>query len=195
MGRWFEVDENCLIPRPETALLVKEAAKRQNVKTVLDVGTGCGIIAITLKILHPEWEITALDLSEKALEKARKNADEMGVFLNFECRDVLQISEAKFDMIVSNPPYVCESEKAEMTDSVLNFEPSSALFVPDENPLLFYRHLAKFHAPVLCVEINENYATETSQLFENEGYKVSVAQDEYGKNRVILGLLNSQRFL
>ena len=188
MGRWFHVDEGCLIPRPETALLVETAAAQTDVRTVLDVGTGSGIIAITLKTLHPEWDVTAWDFSEKALEIARKNADEMGVFVKFEQCDVLQTDEAEFDLIVSNPPYVCEKEKVDMTASVLDFEPHSALFVPDADPLLFYRKLAGFHAPKLVVEINEKYAAETSELFSSAGYETDIFLDEFGKERVLLGI-------
>ncbi|MBQ2067542.1 MAG: peptide chain release factor N(5)-glutamine methyltransferase, partial [Paludibacteraceae bacterium] len=152
-GLDLKVTPATLIPRPETAELVKNISNHfKQLQTtsnfrVLDVGTGSGCIAIALKKAHPEWEVTGIDISPEAIEIARENARRNNVEVNFEVADIfnyqLSIINYQFDLIVSNPPYICESEKAVMRPNVLNFEPATALFVPDNDPLKFYRKIAQ----------------------------------------------------
>ena len=197
------VTPDTLIPRPETAELVDQIVRSfQTVKDIkeplrlLDIGTGTGCIAIALKHAFPHWEITAVDVSEKALEIARQNANKNNAQVNFVKCDILsdEISRlGTFDIIVSNPPYICENEKNEMRANVLDYEPSTALFVPDDNPLLFYRRIASM---ALCkhlfFEINEHYAVEMHELLKQNGFvDIQLTNDIYGKPRIIQGRLSS----
>lgn len=215
-GMRFFVNENVLIPRPETEELVEKLAvssyqfssfrpKRSEVEkspanvSILDIGTGSGCIAISLAKLIPNSDVTAMDVSEKALEVARKNAEANGVNVHFVLDDILNSNvqthgraSQQFDIIVSNPPYVCESEKSEMRANVLDHEPSSALFVPDSDPLVFYRKILEFAQKALkpdgqiWFEINEKFGKETSELCREKGFKnVEIIKDFRGKERIV----------
>lgn len=213
-GMRFFVNENVLIPRPETQELVEKLAvssyqfssfrpKRSEVEkspanvSILDIGTGSGCIAISLAKMIPNSDVTAMDVSEKALEMARKNAKANGVNVHFVLDDILQPTTAElidnqFDIIVSNPPYVCESEKLEMRANVLDHEPSSALFVPDSDPLIFYRKILEFAQKALkpngqiWFEINERFGKETAELCHSKGFKnVEIIKDFRGKERIV----------
>ena len=204
-GMRFFVNENVLIPRPETEEMVRLlavghwplAVKTDGRPSILDIGTGSGCIAISLAKLIPNSDVTAVDVSEKALEVARKNAEENGVNVHFVLNDILQPStteliDNQFDIIVSNPPYVCESEKSEMRANVLDHEPSSALFVPDSDPLVFYRKILEFAQNALkpdgevWFEINERFGKETAKLCREKGFKnVEIIKDFRGGERVV----------
>jgi release factor glutamine methyltransferase len=151
-GLFFEVNASTLIPRPETEQLTQLILKKLPLfpLRILDVGTGSGCIAITLKKERPDCELFACDISRETLQTARKNADNQNVSVNFFCCDILSennfASLPKMDVIVSNPPYVCFSEKSKMRPNVLLHEPETALFVDDENPLLFYSAITKMAA-------------------------------------------------
>ena len=197
------VTPDTLIPRPETAELVEQIIRSfQGIKTakeplkVLDIGTGTGCIAIALKRAFPHWKITAIDVSQKALEIARKNATKNNAQIHFIKCDILSDEInclGTFDIIVSNPPYICENEKSEMRANVLNYEPSTALFVPNDDPLLFYRRIASMGlCKHLFFEINEHYATEMYELLKQKGFiNIQLTNDIYGKARIIQGRLSS----
>lgn len=197
----FRVTPDTLIPRPETEELVGWVASLLPSAapcSVLDVGTGTGCIAISLAKQFPRAQVTAWDISEGALAVAQQNAQANGVTVDFRRTDVLEMvnesavsapsSDALY--IVSNPPYICERERAEMETHVLDYEPASALFVPDTDPLLFYRALARLgqqlHAAAVLVEINQAYGQETVRMFQSSGYSnVELRRDIYGKDRMI----------
>lgn len=177
-GETFFVDENTLIPRPETEelleLTIDEIQKKglQNPK-ILDIGTGSGIIPIILKKYFPEAEICSMDISSKALEVAKRNAEFHKVEINFVENDYLKncLSE-KYDVIISNPPYIAIEENAEIEHSVKGFEPNLALFSPNEDALIFYRKIsqdAENHLKkngLIFLEINQKYGKETADLFQ-----------------------------
>lgn len=197
----FRVTPDTLIPRPETEELVGWVASLLPSAapcSVLDVGTGTGCIAISLAKQFPRAQVTAWDISEGALAVAQQNAQANGVTVDFRRTDVLEMvnesavsapsSDALY--IVSNPPYICERERAEMETHVLDYEPASALFVPDADPLLFYRALARLgqqlNAAAVLVEINQAYGQETVRMFQSSGYSnVELRRDIYGKDRMI----------
>lgn len=197
----FRVTPDTLIPRPETEELVGWVASLLPFEapcSVLDVGTGTGCIAISLAKQFPRAQVTAWEISEEALAVARQNAQANGVAVDFRRTDVLEVvnesaasapsSDALY--IVSNPPYICERERAEMETHVLDYEPASALFVPDTDPLLFYRALARLgqqlKAAAVLVEINQAYGQETVRMFQSSGYSnVELRRDIYGKDRMI----------
>lgn len=197
----FRVTPDTLIPRPETEELVGWVASllpSEAPCSVLDVGTGTGCIAISLAKQFPRAQVTAWDISEGALAVARQNAETNGVTVDFCQKDVLEVvNESAASMpssdalyIVSNPPYICERERAEMEAHVLDYEPASALFVPDSDPLLFYRALARLgqqlKAAAVLVEINQAYGQETVRMFQSSGYSnVELRRDIYGKDRMI----------
>ena len=193
----LRVDENVLIPRPETEGLVELAKDRcPSPKRILDLCTGSGCIAIALAKAFPEASITAVDISEKALEVARQNAWNQGVEVEFVQADVLNDSLAQlpeYDLIVSNPPYVRELEKSKMQPNVLDYEPHLALFVPDNDPLLFYRRLAEIAdkhlvtSGLLVVEINESLGEETAKLFRAHSFETTLHNDFKGKTRFAVG--------
>ena len=200
-GLTFHVAPGVLIPRPETEELVdwvlEELGKLKNA-TVLDVGTGSGCIAVSLAKTCPGAKVSALDVSPAALEIAHANAQAIGVKVNMLCGDILHpdgndvLSKSSWDIIVSNPPYICDSEAMEMSKNVLGFEPHEALFVPDDNPLLFYKAIADYSIRKLnpegklFVEINRAYADEVMMLFSDTGFVgVELKKDMYDNNRMV----------
>lgn len=197
MGLVFEVDENVLIPRPETQELVgwilEEHRSDEGCK-ILDIGTGSGCIPVALAHFMNGAELEAWDISDGALEVARRNANRNGVNVLFRKQNVLEAvpSTSCYDVIVSNPPYITEKEKVDMEANVLDWEPSVALFVPDSDPLLFYRKIAelglKMLLPegVLYFEINRAYGAMMKSMLENMGYKyVELRKDMFGNDRMI----------
>jgi len=205
-GLPFKVNKHTLIPRPETEELVEWILSKQKLIThnskpitILDIGTGSGCIAISLAKNLPGSKISALDISEEALKVAQQNAELNKVEVEFFQADILKTKRLpkQYDVIVSNPPYVRELEKKQMQQNVLKHEPDSALFVKDDDPLLFYHtisHLAKTNLKAngkLFFEINEYLADELPQLLKNEGFQnIEVKKDIFGKNRMIKCSLN-----
>ena len=197
-GLTFKVDGRVLIPRPETAELVGWVAQDADSKgALLDVGTGSGCIAISLAHRLPGWKVQGWDISEGALEVARENNRLNGTQVEFRKVDILTADpDCRFDVIVSNPPYVMESEKAQMEDTVLEFEPHLALFVSDSDPLLFYKAIAAFgHRTLntggrLYFEINPLKVEEMKDMLMGAGYRdVKVRNDIFGKPRMIKAIL------
>lgn len=198
----FKVNENVLIPRPETEELVRwiisdcKVERSRDLK-VLDIGTGSGCIAIALAKHLPEAEVHALDISEKALAIAQENAILNGAEVHFTKQDILNAHLAEeFDLIVSNPPYVRELEKQEMKNNVKDYEPSQALFVPDENPLLFYKAIAEFAknqlvaSGTLYLETNQYLGKETKALLEAHNFlDIELRKDFFGNDRMLKGRL------
>ncbi len=196
-GLPFQVNPAVLIPRPETEELVEwihtSCSPTQSYK-MLDIGTGSGCIAIALKSIFPKSEVSAFDISEGALEIARKNAELNGYDVDFQKVDILNppIVDEKWDIIVSNPPYIPETEKSEILAHVLEFEPHTALFVPDSRPLLFYETIAAFALQhlnaggMLFFEIHRDFGPQTVQLLEKLGFKdVILRKDLSGNDRMI----------
>jgi release factor glutamine methyltransferase len=198
----LEVSPATLIPRPETEELVYLIKQEQAARTglrVLDVGTGSGCLALALARLLPAAEVLAVDISTEALAVARRNAARFAPRVAFEQVDILMglpkgIASGTLDILVSNPPYVRESERPEMRDNVLAWEPATALFVPDADPLLFYRRLAEAGRELLraggaiYLEINEALGAETAALLTPEDFEdVRVLPDVFGKARVVRG--------
>ena len=200
-GRRFHVAPGVLIPRPETGELCRMISQGDGsfVISVLDVGTGSGCIAITLALEMPVAKVTAWDVSDEALEIAKKNAEALKADVTFEKRDALDSSLLTlhsslplWDAIVSNPPYVCEKEAAEMERHVLEHEPHLALFVPDDDPLRFYRAIAEYGVTalkpngLLYFELNPLYAHETEAMLKKLGYvETEIKQDQFGKQRFL----------
>jgi len=192
----FYVDENVLIPRPETEELIAFIREDKNsFKQVIDIGTGSGCIAISLKKYLPQINVDAIDVSAGALHVAIKNAHDNNVTVNFMQLNFLNYDDhkilKKYDCIVSNPPYIKQSEAAEMNDNVLQYEPHTALFVDDNNALLFYEKIAVFGlthliqgGSIFC-EINEALGNETKDLFELYKYQTEIKKDMQGKDRII----------
>ena len=200
----FRVDENVLIPRPETEELVywilKEVQKRsfREGLRILDIGTGSGCIAISLAKNLPNAKVYALDVSKEALRLARQNARDNGVDIVFLETDILSAEALKdeFDIIVSNPPYVREMEKVEMKNNVVRHEPGLALFVPDRDPLVFYKkitHLAMGHLMkngMLFFEINQYLGKEMEQLLQANNFsEIELGKDMFGNDRMLKGCL------
>lgn len=222
-GRLFSVAPGVLIPRPETEDLVKwacdeakEKEKEDNSKeergkeekeglkkeeeaphpSILDIGTGSGCIAITVALALPQARVTAWDISTDALAIAAGNAHKLGASVRFEHQDALSAPDDKerWDVIVSNPPYICDRERADMSDNVLSYEPELALFVPDSDPLLFYRAIARYASKALkpggrlLFETNTAYAHEVAQAMADEGFTaIEVRNDCFGKPRMVKG--------
>jgi release factor glutamine methyltransferase len=197
-NRRFTVSPGVLIPRPETEEIIDIVIENNcnSNPTILDIGTGSGCIAISLDLEIIEAKVSALDVSQEALEVANLNAVKLNAPINFLHVDFLNLGDSlkeTYDIIVSNPPYIAEHEKKEMAKNVLSFEPHLALFVSNENPLVFYKAIANFGKKhlnpkgLIVVEINSNLGRETKEVFENEGYKdVQLIQDFYEKDRFIL---------
>lgn len=199
----FEVNPSVLIPRPETEelvdLVLHDYKDKVRMVNLLDIGTGSGCIAITLRKHLRKSDVTAIDISADALATARRNARLHNTVITFIQADILQDAEklaawipGTLSVIVSNPPYVTEKEKSEMEKNVLDFEPHTALFVPDDDPLLFYRHIARFGKNKLrknghlYFEINAAYGPEIVKMLEQEYYKdIELIQDLSGKDRFI----------
>lgn len=195
MGLDLRVTPATLIPRPETAELVEwvlHVADKNKPLRVLDIGTGSGCIAIALKKAAPNWQVTGLDISNEALEVAKENAQRNNVTIHWQQADILSLcSLPMVDIIVSNPPYICEKEKVDMQARVLDYEPARALFVPDNDPLLFYRKIASLKgASMLFFEINEAYGEQVCSMLRTIGYtNVELKKDMYGKTRMVFGRL------
>jgi release factor glutamine methyltransferase len=194
-GLPFKTDSRALIPRPETEELVEWILQTcPDAQKILDIGTGSGCIAVTLAQKLRKCRVSAFDISLDALNLAHENADLNYVFVNFYHCNILKMSgfDEKFDVIVSNPPYVLNSQKAEMKPNVLDFEPSIALFVPDNNALLFYEHIINFAKKqlnplgLLFFEINPFFAKEISNLLKiNKFQNIEIKKDLSGKERMI----------
>jgi len=201
-GSVFKVNEHVLIPRPETEELVdwmisaySSRLSIDDIKkiSILDIGTGSGCIPITLKKHLRNAEVSTLDVSADAIVVARENALQIGVQINFIEADILTFkSKQKFDIIVSNPPYIRDLEKVDMHNNVLIHEPHLALFVSDENPLIFYKAIAEFAKtnlkPVgkLYFEINEYLGNETVEMLKDKGFvNIELRQDMQGKDRMV----------
>ena len=198
LGHDFQVSPAVLIPRPETEAWVQHLIDLQLPpgRRVLDIGTGSGCIAITLQLALPQATVLALDNSPAALQVAQANAHRLGASVHFLLKDVLHtpFPEQIWDIIVSNPPYVCQAEQIHMQPQVLHHEPAGALFVPDERPLIFHekivaqagQHLAP--GGTLCLEINEAFGPAVAQLLRQAGLQaVHIGQDLQGKDRWVMG--------
>lgn len=209
----FMVSPAVLIPRPETLWLCQAVVNHLTIDhspSILDIGTGSGCIAITIALATDEHgmnsskvrvspcesvaKITAWDISTDALAIARANAERLKADVTFEQQDILAPPDDtdRWDVIVSNPPYICEQEKAAMEHNVLDFEPQLALFVPDDDPLLFYRAIGRYAFKALkpsgqlFLELNENYAHATKELLHGMGFAdITINKDTYGKDRFI----------
>ncbi len=199
-GMDFEVNTNVLIPRPETeelvAWILEKYSKNRHPISILDIGTGSGCIAIALAKNLPNAKVAALDVSELALKTAKQNADRNAVSVTFLQKNILETNNFKetFDIIVSNPPYVRNSEKVEIKKNVLEHEPHLALFVDDNDALLFYRKIAFLAQKSLnkngelYFEINQYLGKEMIALLEELGYKdIVLRQDIYGNDRMLYG--------
>ena len=201
-GCRIEVDENTLIPRPETEEIVNwtidhnsKLNNHNSQLTILDLCTGSGCIAIALAKHLPQAQVAAVDISEKALAVAKKNAAANNVSINFLQTDIIHypfsVLRSPFSLIISNPPYVMDKERAAMQHNVLDWEPQQALFVPDSDPLLFYRAIADIadkhlaHDGMIVLEINESLGQETAQLFESHGFETALHSDFRGKTRML----------
>ncbi|KIA96479.1 hypothetical protein OC25_01615 [Pedobacter kyungheensis] len=198
-GLVFKVNEHVLIPRPETEELVDWVIADNNSQfavsdiKILDIGTGSGCIPVTLKKHLPQAKVSTLDVSGEAIAVARQNAMQNGVEVDFIEADILSFkSELKFDVIVSNPPYIRLLELAEMHENVLANEPHLALFVSDEDPLIFYEAIASFAQTnlnpggKLYFEINEYLGKETVDMLDTKGFKnIELRKDMQGKNRMV----------
>lgn len=214
-GNRFCVNGSVLIPRPETEWLVNEGAKLMDgciasdetqhkaphsPKRILDIGTGSGCIAISLKLRLGDAYVEAWDISEEALRTAQDNADALKAEVVFRKRDALKAenSTAPWDLIVSNPPYICDSERSAMDDNVLLHEPHTALFVPDDDPLRFYRAIARYALLTLNIggsllfECNTRYAEATGTMLRDMGFEeVTVSDDCFSLPRFVRGRKNS----
>ena len=192
-GHTFHVEPGVLIPRPETQELVNLINQQHPTScSVLDIGTGSGCIAISLALMG--YQVTAFDISEDALRIASGNARMLQATVDFKQEDILHPSPSQqlWDVVVSNPPYICQKEARQMDANVLDYEPHLALFVPDNDPLLFYRAIAAYATEhlnpsgSLYFEINEAYPNETASLLEETGFcQVSIHPDNFGKQRFI----------
>jgi release factor glutamine methyltransferase len=194
----LEVNKDTLIPRGETmelVLLIKNMYEASPAKKIIDIGTGSGCIAIALADFMPQHTIYGVDISAGAIAVAKRNAEKYNKAIEFFEIDILTNSLDSLpllDIIVSNPPYVTEVEKAAMKPNVLDFEPHTALFVPDDNPLLFYKRIAEIAKQKLMpegklfFEINEQYGRETADMLEKLDFKnVQIVKDLNEKDRII----------
>ncbi len=201
-GLNFYVDQNVLIPRPETEELVEWVLEEKNDPlSLLDLGTGSGCIALSLKKHRPLWRISGVDVSDKALRVAQKNAKVQGLKVDFLKHDILSNTLKDFnkqDVIVSNPPYVLPSEQSKMHANVLDHEPDTALFVPEEDPLLFYKAILDLGKLILkprgriYFEINPLCCESLVELCEKSGYThLAVKQDIFQKKRMLKMMLKT----
>ena len=202
-GMRFKVNDHVLIPRPETEelvqLIINDSSSTREKKQVLDIGTGSGCIAIALKKLHPVFELTAIDISKEALEIAVKNAQINDAEITFRQEDILNpsawLNEKRWDIIVSNPPYIPYREQDKMSASAIQHEPPLALFVENDNALLFYDFIAKYTQSnlnsngAIYFELNEYNAHDVAQLLsEKYHFKTEIIKDISGKNRMLKGI-------
>ena len=196
----FVVNDKVLVPRPETEELVRWILSEPGIKSqnprILDIGTGCGCIAISLAKNLPNAKVYALDISGEALEVARENAVRNGVAINFMEADIFALDSLpeKFDLIISNPPYVREQEKNMIKNNVKGYEPDLALFVPDKDPLIFYKRIVQFALGnlkkdgLLFFEINQYLEKETRQLLEDQNFsEIELRKDMFGNYRMLKG--------
>ncbi|MCZ4243740.1 peptide chain release factor N(5)-glutamine methyltransferase [Pedobacter punctiformis] len=203
-GSVFKVNENVLIPRPETEELVDWIINKVGqIKTsdfqILDIGTGSGCIPITLKKYLPDSKVSTLDVSAKAIAVAKENAEQMKQEVNFIEADILTYrDDQKYDVVVSNPPYIRLLEQKDMHKNVLIFEPHLALFVSDEDPLIFYKAIADFafdslkENGLLFFEINEYLGRETLEMLKSKGFNtIELRKDMQGKDRMIMATKTS----
>ncbi|MEP4535186.1 MAG: peptide chain release factor N(5)-glutamine methyltransferase [Cyclobacteriaceae bacterium] len=201
-GRKFKVNKHTLVPRPETEelvdLIIKENQKPD--LQILDIGTGTGCIPISLALEMKRPEVHALDISAGALALAKENAQLNQAYVSFSEMDILteELKENELDIIVSNPPYIPDLEKSQMDKNVLDYDPEIALFVPDQDPLLFYRVIGEKALKALKAggklyfEIHEKYGKATMELLESQGYReVSVFQDLQGKDRIVYAIVGT----
>ena len=197
-GHRFRVSPATLIPRPETERLVDiitdQYASRTDLR-VADLGTGSGCIAISLALALKFARVTAIDISAEALDVARENAVTLRARVNFTLADILTMPPPAtpcLDIIVSNPPYVCTSEQAQIEANVLQYEPHSALFVPDDDPLLFYRPIARFAAAALApggrlfLECNRRFTPQVAHLLTSHGFTATEQPDQFGAPRFVI---------
>ncbi|OIP83752.1 MAG: protein-(glutamine-N5) methyltransferase, release factor-specific [Porphyromonadaceae bacterium CG2_30_38_12] len=196
-GLQFQVNPSVLIPRPETEELVdwvRISFSTQQALRLLDIGTGSGCIAISLKSIFAKSEVTAYDISDAALETARQNAKINDCEIDFRQVDILYppFWDTKWDSIVSNPPYIPKTEQSELSAHVLDFEPHTALFVPDSQPLIFYEAIAGFalqhlnSGGMLFLEIHRDFGHQIVQLLEKSGFKeVILRKDLSGNDRMV----------
>ncbi len=198
-GNLFYVNEHVLIPRPETEELVELICKENGTdeKQVLDLGTGSGCIAISLKLIKPLWRLSAIDISNEAIEVAKHNAQLLKADVDLKQGDIFALlsSDNTWDIIVSNPPYIKEEEKKQMHANVLLHEPHEALFVENTDALKYYRTIVQFaqnslkKGGKLYFEINEQYGKDVAKLLQTNGFKnVSIHQDIPGKDRMVSGV-------
>lgn len=202
-GSKFYVDNNVLIPRPETEELVEWIISDSTVEElrILDIGCGSGCIPVSIKRKIPKAEVWTCDISNEALDVARKNAAALDTDINFVHQDFLYKKLWKrlpsFDIIVSNPPYVPEKDKKRMQPNVLNYEPATALFVPDEDPLIFYKAIAEFGKQHLneggniYLEIHEDIGEATTKLLQANDYTTELKKDMQGKDRMVKAFKSS----
>lgn len=198
-GLKFDVNKEVLIPRQETEELVDLIIRENTLEkpSILDIGTGSGCIAISLKKNIPDADVSACDIRRKAINLAKKNARLNGIEIQFHQKDVLRIASLygkKFDIIVSNPPYITKKEKILMDSNVVDFEPAEALFVPENNPLVFYECIIELAARNLTdngsvyFEINESRGAEVEMLLNKARFKaVRIIKDINGKDRFATG--------
>lgn len=197
-GRRFKVAPGVLIPRPETEelctwIVSEQTPTDENPITILDIGTGSGCLAVTLSLDIPGAAVSAWDISQDALLIASENAKAWKAPVSFALQDALAAPKdsMKWDIIASNPPYICPSEAAEMAKNVLKFEPSTALFVPQSDPLLFYKAIASYAIEALkpngklYVEINPQYRNQLEEMLKNVGFiDIEIRKDAFGKDRM-----------
>ena len=200
-GLRFKVTTATLIPRPETSELVEWVANEATGKeSILDIGTGSGCIAVSLAHKMPQSNVTAWDISPEALAIATENSKANGCAVTFEKVDILtqQPTSKQFDIIVSNPPYIKENEKEAMHSNVLDWEPHTALFVPDNDPLLFYRTIAKkglellFPGGKLYFEINRAHGNDTIEMLKSLGYTSIELRKDFAENDRMIRAIKKQ---
>lgn len=205
LGRPYEVSKAVLIPRPETEeladLIIRDVADEGAALRMIDIGTGSGCIPISLKLQFPQSIVSGVDISREALEVAKRNAYRYEAAVNFMLMDILEwdtvfMNEQRYDIIVSNPPYITPEEKKAMHPNVLQYEPHLALFVEEKAPLLFYETIASFglshlkKGGKLYFEINKNYGQQVCDLLLKKGYgAVELIRDMQGADRMVRALL------
>ncbi len=195
-GLLLSVNSHTLIPRPETEELVEYIRQelKNPPKRILDIGTGSGCLAIALKHFYPAAEVWAIDVSERALEVAQKNATCLNLDIRFQKADILDVKwqiREKFDLIVSNPPYISKKDGADMEEHIITHEPEIALFVKGFDPLIFYKAIRNFSSTQLnsegslFTEVNQKYGTQSLNVFSDSSRKASLAKDISGNDRFI----------